>query len=247
MGTETPTLAQDGTFDNDLGTYSDATQPTVGIQEVACLRFTGASTPTEMIRYTSATLSLTIDTWASDTLPTRLRVFAVREATPAVWATANPPGFFTLGGSATVPVIQAQLNLGQIVELDDTTHTTVPSSPLSISLDLGALSSLASLPSWAGAFNFFIAAQLPSGASDIVFANSPTLTVVSDLRNLTGISTSEETLGRISECPVCGRPSPRDHWVRDGFRKIFLCAECFDPDDVSRTVRRPPTPLINEG
>lgn len=47
----------------------------------------------------------------------------------------------------------------------------------------------------------------------------------------TGLEGPWEARGRADECPICGRKSTRDTWVRNDYFKMMACPECYDEED----------------
>jgi|SRR3990172_1778344 len=68
------------------------------------------------------------------------------------------------------------------------------------------------------------------------FNQSPTPSQLTVSNQFTGLVGHYEARGRADECPVCGRKSTRDTWVRSGYLQMMVCPECYDePDLVGRS------------
>ncbi len=278
MTVETPTLAQDGAYAllGALG-YLDASRPNLvdaGANSVCGVwRYTGLTRPQlangavdpmtgeltvetgrpNTVRYASATFAVGVQAWPADSLPGTVELYARRETPAGAWSTANAPAFRAQSATISVPQLEAELNSGRSVLLASRRFTAAPAT-LTLTLELGALLSVAHAMGWDGTLNVWALARLPSGASGITLRDVNTdaagavLTLDVDTQDITGLRADRVSwLGRARRCPRCARPRVSDDFVRDGETRTYVCADCYDIRQVPRRIGGTERPPINEG
>lgn len=136
--------------------------------------------------------------------------------------------------------------------LDGVDRVALRGSGLSLLGEVAGVGSL-SLPLDAGVLMALLGAELWDGVLSLLLVSEDTSTftvLVGDLSletvwNFTGHNTSRPRNSRADLCPKCGGPVFREQLVMDGYTRILVCQDCWDPPDLTGRSRKRPIREIN--
>lgn len=180
---------------------------------------------------TSATLTLTAGLGQAGGT---LTVYVVPETHPAAFSNSRLPNTLS------------EVQVGSLA-----TGAITGGQTLSIPLTIATLTPYHRASGFQGAMAFSVHWAATSAQTLLLteFPNTgmPTL-VTEELPEITGLEGPWKAEARADRCPKCGTLSTRDTWVRDGYTKMMVCPNCWDPvDDTGRFRPSREGPPIGEG
>jgi hypothetical protein len=196
---------------------------------------------------TSFTMSFEIGVGATVTAPTTLSLYVVYQrgqVNPPVFSATQMPIDILAAGNA-LEVARTPLTSANLMDTPYSFTAPDPSNVSAVNAGVAArglanVNAAFRRQGTQGAMAFLVDFTDPSvGVGNTVAlatiedgVRADPLFITEELTDITGIEGHVDAWSRISRCPRCVKPMPRQMFVEDGFKRgLLVCQKCYDPPD----------------